>query len=146
MKLRRSCGGIFPLRVAAVSLLVISLGACGFLEDSGSYLPKKRAAASEVLAHEWESGRSVLSLKGGGKFKAKNLASDYFSCAASGENGGNWQELNGEGTWSALTYDGGTDVDLEFESGCSATFWVGELDGKTVLWSGDTDKRTVLRY
>ncbi|WP_141746778.1 hypothetical protein [Streptomyces agglomeratus] len=87
----------------------------------------------------------MLNLNDNGKFSADKLASDFFSCAT-GENDGGWREVTGDGTWSALTYDGGTDVDLQFASGCTTTFWVGEVDGKIVLWSGDADERTVLSY
>lgn len=117
---------------AAVIALASGMLGCAALEDTPERFPEDRTVEKTSLVREWEAGSATLSLGSDSKFDTVALSSTYYDCP-SGEAGVN--DKSGSGTWKAVDSDSATEVYLNFNSGCYTKFWVGEADGKVVLWN-----------
>ncbi|GAA3395998.1 hypothetical protein GCM10017752_48060 [Streptomyces roseoviridis] len=85
---------------------------------------------SEFLSRDWKAGDASLSLRIGGEFTASRLGARYFKCQE-----GTPTVYSGSGAWESRESEGTTAVFLRFDSGCSATFWLGQSNGDPVLWT-----------
>ncbi|MDX3354643.1 hypothetical protein PV703_15270 [Streptomyces sp. ME01-24h] len=123
-RLRRSAS-LFSALIAFVALCT------GCAADYGIEFPEGRVVDSGALVRRWASGESWLSLQSGGKFAANALRLEYYSCVPGGE----VQVKRGQGVWRHADVNGATTVYLEYDDGCSATMWLGDYEGRTVLWA-----------
>ncbi|MFC8765589.1 hypothetical protein ACFUAG_33390 [Streptomyces sp. NPDC057193] len=125
---------MFINRIAVRGVLVLialsGISACATLEDAGSKYPRGIVRDDSFLAKEWRGDGGSLALQAEGKFYARNLGAEYFECEKSGSD-----LRSGSGTWEAREADGASSIFLRFESGCATTFWLGELQGVSVIWT-----------
>ncbi|WP_147975841.1 hypothetical protein [Streptomyces sp. MS191] len=111
--------------------MIFGVSGCATLEDPGGRFPEGKVVDSRTLQQEWKNPDSLLKLKGNGEFEAENLKARYFECG----DGGGEHSKGGQGKWQEGEDGDSSEVFLKFADGCSATFWLGEIDDVLVLWT-----------
>jgi hypothetical protein len=134
------------IRVVVASLISLVVAGCAATPGgSGGELPKDRKMKISELARVWSSGASRLRLNSAGNFSSSHLVAEYFSCPSADPNsGGVVERKTGSGDWINDNSNGDTTVFLKFSDGCTATFWSGQKNGNSILWTQGKDSENVI--
>ncbi|MEU0228193.1 hypothetical protein ABZ177_28135 [Streptomyces sp. NPDC006284] len=114
------------------------LSGCYASTDYDRY-PEGAKFQRQHVVREWVAGGAKVTFRGNGSFSAIDLRLEYFECPLGGV-----REKSGEGSWSLLKGNGGSEIIVQFDDGCSGTLRAGERDDKPVLWGSYSDRDDVL--
>ncbi|WP_217142043.1 hypothetical protein [Streptomyces sp. AC627_RSS907] len=121
-----------------ILVCIAGLSGCYASTDYDRY-PEGVEVQRQQVVREWVADDAKVTFRENGSFSAIHLQLEYFECPLGGV-----REKSGDGSWSLLKGNGGSEIIVQFGDGCSGTLRAGERDDKSVLWGSYSDRDDVL--